>query len=262
MRQRLTDSDRKIEFNPFMRYLPKGIQLTNVKVVRNNILDENEINQMLETADKYKAKYYKVRAKCLVAIARLTGKRRGELRLLLFDDVKVLPNGNIVMVFQLKKKRKKKKRLSRSPPKTILNEDPYAKYIKEYLSFIDLFFPEPPKYLFPQCFNVFGTISFKLRKSIGDKTVFNIIKRLNPKAWVHLFRETVGAEEIKNDPTLIGVFRVQRRLDLEDTQSAFRYFQRYATDIINRGKKETKDKIATDAIEHENTELTKNNSVS
>lgn len=48
----------------------------------------------------------------------------------------------------------------------------------------------------------------------------------------HLFRETVGAEIVREDNSIMAAFKVMLRLDLEDERTALRYVRRYAIDRI------------------------------
>jgi len=66
------------------------------------------------------------------------------------------------------------------------------------------------------------------------RQVFNILRQLSLGVWPHLFRETVGSDVIKQDSSIIGAFKVMRRLDLEDYHTGFNYLRRYAGDIIRR----------------------------
>jgi hypothetical protein len=52
--------------------------------------------------------------------------------------------------------------------------------------------------------------------------------------WCHLFRETAASDVVKSDPSIIGAFKVQRRLDLENIQTGFRYLKRFSADLIER----------------------------
>ena len=91
------------------------------------------------------------------------------------------------------------------------------------------------KFLFPSIKNVFGeTLVFYPDKHLSGRHILRIIKQFNPRAWCHLFRETMGAKIVRSDPTIMAPFRVMRRLDLESHTTAFRYMQRYAADIIEK----------------------------
>ena len=64
-----------------------------------------------------------------------------------------------------------------------------------------------------------------------------IIKEVDSQAWVHLFRETMGAEIVRADPTIMAAFKVMKRLDLEDYNTRLRYMRRYAIDVIELEQK-------------------------
>jgi hypothetical protein len=55
--------------------------------------------------------------------------------------------------------------------------------------------------------------------------------------WWHLFRETVANDIVNQDDSMIAMFKVQKRLDLEDMRTGFNYLQRFAKDIIKREAK-------------------------
>jgi hypothetical protein len=59
-----------------------------------------------------------------------------------------------------------------------------------------------------------------------------------------LFRETVASDIIREDDSIIAAFKVQRRLDLEDFRTGFRYLKRFATDIIAEEEEKLKENIA------------------
>ncbi len=62
------------------------------------------------------------------------------------------------------------------------------------------------------------------------------MRSVTDRAWPHLFRETVASDVIEADPSIYGAFKVQRRLDLKDHRTGFRYLRRFATDIIRRSE--------------------------
>jgi integrase len=70
-------------------------------------LSDVEIQNMLDKADKIEHLYFKLRAKAVVAIARLWGKRRSEIASVLMDDVVVEEDNILTITFTLSKKRKK-----------------------------------------------------------------------------------------------------------------------------------------------------------
>jgi hypothetical protein len=93
------------------------------------------------------------------------------------------------------------------------------------------------KFLFPSARNVFGHYVILPNKHLNGRHIFNIVRGLTTNCWPHLFRETAGSEIVKNDPTLIGIFKVMQRLDLEDYRTGFNYLKRYAGDVIQREQK-------------------------
>ena len=102
------------------------------------------------------------------------------------------------------------------------------------------------EYWLPRGKAVFGHYTLYANKHLTGRQVFNIVRATNESIWPHLFRETVGSDVIKSDPTIIGAFKVQRRLDLEDFKTGFNYLRRYAADIITREQKQSEkiDKIS------------------
>ena len=112
--------------------------------------------------------------------------------------------------------------------------DPLTKYIIAYITFLKSL-QSKPVFLFPPVVPIFGgeeIVCFD--RHITGRTVFNIIKTVNPRAWAHLFRETAAADVIKQDDSLTAVFKVQRRLDLESYEVAFNYLRRFSVDKIER----------------------------
>jgi len=204
--------------------------MTNVKVDRKTVYATDEIDSMIRRADDLDNFYFKIRAKALVAIFARTGKRRLEVATVERDDVKVR-GGNVSITFMVVKKRKKTVFAKRREKQIPLMDD-YAKYILRYSEWMNTHHSYC-KYFFPSVKSVFGTgLSFYEDKHLSGRQILRIIKQLNPRGWCHLFRETAGAEIVRADPSIIGVFKVQRRLDLEATQTAWRYVQRYAVDVI------------------------------
>ena len=80
----------------------------------------------------------------------------------------------------------------------------------------------------------FGYLTIQGDQHISGRQVFNIVRDLSETVWPHLFRETAAADIIKKDSSIIGAFKVKRRLDLESYQTGFNYLRRFAVDIIQR----------------------------
>lgn len=111
--------------------------------------------------------------------------------------------------------------------KTALN-NPYTKLITEYFEFIRLHYPHS-KFLFPSGINVFcESYIIRPNKHLSGRQLLRLIKRLNPTAWIHLFRETKGAEiAIDGGRNLNTLYDVRDTLDLENEETAYRYIRRY-----------------------------------
>ena len=74
---------------------------------------------------------------------------------------------------------------------------------------------------------VFGTYMIDPTRHIGDATLLDIVKSLNPDCWMHLFREMKGGEIAKkHGATLESVYKVQEALDLEQPETAHAYIKR------------------------------------
>jgi len=206
--------------------------MTNVKVDRKTVYATEEIDNMIKRADDLGNFYFKIRAKALVAIFARTGKRRLEVATVERDDVKVRGE-NLSITFTVVKKRKKTVFAKRREKQIPLMDD-YAKHVFEYSQYMNMNHAYC-KYLFPSVKSVFGVaLSFSKDEHLSGRQILRIIKQLNPQGWCHLFRETVGANIVRNDPTIMAPFKVMRRLDLESHQTAFIYMRRYAVDVIKK----------------------------
>jgi integrase len=168
----------------------------------------------------------------LLCILRLTGKRRSEIACLEVSDFKI-EDPYLHVTFTLSKKRKKTAITKRST-KTIPLSDPLTKPILKYLEFLEDLTPTP-KYFLPQT-SACGDKNFTLTltSTFQGAQVFNLVRKVSDRVWCYLFRETAASEVVKSDPSIIGAFKVQRRLDLENIQTGFRYLKRFSADLIER----------------------------
>ena len=137
------------------------------------------------------------------------------------------------VTFTLFKKRKKSVLLKQST-KEIPVTDELTKPIIEYLSVLQRMNPKP-RYFFPRTKTLWGgSYIIDCASHISGRTVFNLVRALSSDVWPHLFRETVAADVIRDDSSIISAFVVQRRLDLSDVRTGFNYLRRFASDIIER----------------------------
>ena len=121
--------------------------------------------------------------------------------------------------------------------KSVSVADRYAQLIIEYLEFLDKEYPEA-QFVFPSGIEVFGVSYVTLPDShLSGRQLLRIMKPLSPTAWLHLFRETKGAEIAKaKGRTLDAVYEIRETLDLENEQTALRYVRRYAVQEMNTEK--------------------------
>lgn len=204
--------------------------MTNVKVDRKSVISLEEIEKMFSQANELKSEYQTLRAKALASIFYKTGKRREEVATLEMSDV-VVRSKHLSLTFTVVKKRKKNVS-SRRREKAISLQDAFADPIIKYYNNMQENHPKS-RYLFPSIKSVFGhTVAFDYNNHLSGRQILRIIKQLDPQSWCHLFRETMGATIVREDPSIIAPFKVMQRLDLESYQTAFNYMRRYAVDVI------------------------------
>lgn len=229
----------------------KNEKMTNVKVQRKTVLSSKEIDKMLKNAEKIPDLYQQLRAKAIVCILKIFGKRRLETAQIGIDDLETTEE-DLIITFYVTKKRTKQA-LATQRRKSVSLKSKYAKPIVRYLEYLKNVFPNT-KYLFPSTRYGFDRlVSVDLDRHISGSQIYRIIKDLNPNAWVHLFRETKGAEIVireekeKGSADLMTIYKVKRTLDLKDTKSAFKYVDRYGIQKVEteEGEKE-KEKEATE----------------
>ena len=196
------------------------------------MLSEEEFNEMMVKAAQITAEYPRLRLRCMLAILKRVGKRRGELAQLELTDIK-LSGENLSITFTVEKKRSKSlDQLGLRRNKQIPLTDPLTLPIIQYLMWMKAHQPTC-RYLFPSTTNVFGLhTAFDERKHLSGRQILRLVQSVNARAWVHLFRETQGAEIARMDTSLLSVYKVMMRLDLESEASAWRYIRRYAVDVI------------------------------
>jgi integrase len=250
------------------RVVVKGkIDEKATKALRNrDPLSNEEIDLMLEEADAIEQEYFRLRVKALIGLVKKFGKRRAEVASLKREDLKI-ENGKLLVTFTLRKKHKKGRFqyiafLKKNNPVTLENmsweqieaewkewtqtekgyrvkedkrtksvdvNDKYAKLILEYLDYLNENYPNA-KYVFPSGLEVFGEsyIVFE-EQHLSGRQLLRLIKPLNENAWLHLFRETKGAEIARDlGMTITAVTEVKNTLDLENETTAYRYVRRYA----------------------------------
>lgn len=209
--------------------------MTNVspeRKTRKTTISLEELEAMREAASQLSDEFYILRTKALLALLYLTGKRVSEICRLELTDFKV-SGGMLNVTFTLSKKRKETvllKQAIKAIPLTDLLTQPIIEYINHLQGMNPM-----PRYFLPRTRPVFGaSYIIDPEHGIGRGQLWNLIHAVTNEAWPHLFRETAGAEIIRKDPTIIGVFKVKQRLDHEDLKTSMGYLARYAADIIDR----------------------------
>jgi integrase len=212
-----------------------------LRVERQKVISDEEFAEALYNAERIPNEFLRLRAKAVLCLLRLTGKRRGEIAVLPLENFKV-EKGFLNITFILEKKRKGHV-LQKLSTKSVSLTHPLVRPILQYLEYLNNMKPKP-KYFLPQAKSVFGYIVIIPEQHISGRQVFNIVRECSETFWPHLFRETVASDIIREDDSIIAAFKVQRRLDLEDFRTGFRYLKRFATDIIAEEEGKLKENIA------------------
>jgi len=204
---------------------------SKLRTERQTVITDKEFQNLLSQATEIKDEFLRLRCLAVLCILRLTGKRREEIAMLRVENFET-EKGYLNITFVLEKKRKGHV-LRKQAVKSVSLNEPLTKHITKYLEYLKKLKPKHTFFL-PRVKPVFGHNTIIPDAHISGRQVFNIVRDLSPKVWPHLFRETVGSDVIKDDPSIIGAFRVMRRLDLEDYRTGFSYLRRYAVDIIRK----------------------------
>jgi len=215
---------------------------SKLRTQRQTVITDNEFAEALNKAEEIKDEFFRLRASALLSILRLTGKRRTEIAILPLSNFKV-ETGFLNITFILLKKRKGHV-LQRQATKSIPLTDPLTKPILGYLEYLNNL-KSKPQFFLPRVKSVFGYNVIMSDAHLSGRQVFNIVRSVSETIWPHLFRETVGSDVIREDSSIIGAFKVMRRLDLEDFRTGFAYLKRFAGDIIIREEEKLREELHT-----------------
>lgn len=209
--------------------------MVNVKVERKSVVSTKEALSMLMIAVKLypEDNYRALRAQSMVGLLYKTGKRRSEVAQLEMTDLAEVPP-HLSVTFIVGKKRVKSGRTMLTREKLLPLSDVFVQRIIDYHHFMQTEHPAC-QFFYPRLRNLWGgrTVFYKNRHITG-KQIYREIKKMNPKAWCHLFRETMGAQVVRSDgATMMAPFKVMNRLDLKSYQTAYNYMRRYAQDVIS-----------------------------
>jgi len=237
-------------------------RLATEKYKNRPVPTEQEITAILKKADEIANEYFKLRAKAIIGLVKIFGKRRVELSLLEKSDIAV-EQGVLYITFTIVKKSKRGlfqyinflrktnsqqldkplaqleaewREWTKTPegqrikryrrPKGTPLSDKYARLILDYYGYVKNSYPDA-KFLFPSGKIVFGSSYLVTNdRSLSGRQILNIVKELDPHVWMHLFRKQKGSEVArKYGRTLESVFMVKDTLDLERQETALHYIE-------------------------------------
>jgi len=212
--------------------------MTNVDEDRKNrsVLSDREFNLLRAEARVNPFDFLALRNEALLCALRLFGKRRAE-----FGYSKVSPGllrtdvwvDDYYINFNFKVLKKHKSKLPEYL-KRVSVEDPLAYPILNYINYLDAL-EEEVTYFLPSAKNVFGNYIISYDKCLPDRCVYDVVRTLGNACgvivWPHLFRETVGADEVEKDPSVYGVAKVMTRLNIHE-RTAWAYMERHVMNIV------------------------------
>lgn len=207
--------------------------MTNVKVFRKDVPNDQEILLEIGRANQLKNPYFRLRAKAVIALLE-TGKRRSEIASLKVSDI-WHDTEYLYVRFTVRKKRKKTETVLQRTKKYNLNSQ-YAKMILEYLKFLKD--KVKTEYIFPSGHNVFDSYVIDPTRQLKPQEIWRIVKQLNAKDWPHLHRERRAVKVIRKDERNFGaarletVYKIRNILDLEREQTAYNYIRRHETQKV------------------------------
>jgi hypothetical protein len=213
--------------------------MTNVRgsalrVNRPTVIQDVELTDALSKAQLLPSEFFRLRAKATLSIARLSGKRRGELAMLPKKNVKVV--GTDLHVDWILEKKRTEIMLNKTVHKMYPLSDPLTQHVINWIMYLDDAYPNC-EYFLPSAKDCFGTYVVYLDRHVTPKTVFNIMRACSESIWPHLNRETFAADIIAKDNTIAAIYAVQEELDLDPYrgfETASRYTRRFGRHRVIR----------------------------
>jgi len=205
--------------------------LPEIKTQRSDILRKSEIDQMLTAAERYPNGD---RLQCIIALAWLFGKRITEILRLKRDNITII-NDYLSVRFSVLKKKKRESAVPKKYTKRIKLDHPYVQYILDWINTIEegYIFPSSSisrtdmvttKYVNRDGKEVFGKYTYAREGGhLSRQAVHYYIKRINPKAWMHLFRESLATFMAENGAT---EEELMHWFDWDDIRTAHEYVKR------------------------------------
>ncbi|MDH7607700.1 MAG: site-specific integrase [Candidatus Bathyarchaeota archaeon] len=146
--------------------------MPKIKTKRSDVLRKQEILGMLEEAEGWLA--------CLIALAWIFGKRIGELLRVTKDDVWIDGKFLYVRFHVSKKKTRRDQPIPKPYLKRITIAHPGVPYIMHHVKTVK---------------------EGKLFPNMYRELAYYYLKKLNPQAWWHLFRESLATEMAERGAT-------------------------------------------------------------
>lgn len=232
--------------------------MTRIDPSRKNrsVLSTQEFNLLRAEARGHPFEFLALRNEALLCALRLFGKRRAEFGSSVLRKKTAIPDTDpteytivktenpgmlrsavwvdeTYLNFSFKLLKKHKSKIPETV-KSVSKQDPLAKPILDYIKYLDAL-NQPVKYFLPSAKNQFGHYVIKHEKGLPDRCVYDVVRTLGDacgvKVWPHLFRETVGADEVRKDPSVYGLSKVMRRLNIHE-RTAWAYIERHVTSVV------------------------------
>jgi hypothetical protein len=228
------------------------------------IITDEETDLLLNTPDLIQNEYFKLRSKAIVATAKVFGKRESEIARLEMRRINKTAS-TLELTFILSKKRKKglfqfikfcrehdpeklklplpeieklwklwqdtqdghRIRDSESLKSVDLN-DRYGKHLVAYYDYVKAQYPNS-LYLFPRGKTVFGKSYIVYEgEHLHPKGLLRLLKELKADTWMHLYRETKGAQVAREKGrNLAADYEVKDTLALANESTAYNYVKRF-----------------------------------
>lgn len=169
-----------------------------VKTKRTDILREFEVNKILEAAEPW--------LQCALGLARIFGKRINEIMWIRREDIYIEGKYLYVRFYVSKKAGRKDTPVPKPYLKKITLKNRYCKYITEYIESIKdgFIFPSNTlprtKRFFDKKMNVWREYQ-REGGHVSPEAAYYHLKKIAPKTWWHLFRESLATEMAERGAT-------------------------------------------------------------
>lgn len=169
-----------------------------VKTKRTDILRSSEVNKILEVADPW--------LQCAMALAWVFGKRINEVLRIKREEIYTDEAYLYVRFFVGKKESRKDQPVPKPYLKKITLKNPYIKFVLRYIESIQqgYIFPASTKPRLKRFFDKKMQVwrEYQLEGGhITPEAAYYHLKKIAPKTWWHLFRESLATEMAERGAT-------------------------------------------------------------